>query len=325
MRSRDELLALLTRHRGEYISGAGAAEKLHITRSAVWKAVEALRSEGYQIEAAPRKGYRLSEATDILSPEAIQFEIGPGISRDQIHVFSELPSTNRTAKELAVGGAAHGTVVIADRQSSGSGRYSRKFYSPPGGIYMSVILRPDQLPYREPPMITAACAAITADAIEAVCGVVPGIKWINDLYLRGRKICGILTESASSFESGELEWVVVGIGINFAVDTDMFPETIRECAGSIYKPGRAEVTRARLAGRIVRDLLGAGNRTREDLLGSYRSRLMMKNETVLIRSGDRTEEVRLIDVDGDGCLVVEHADGSKSSYAAGEISCGRRG
>ena len=319
MRSRDQLLALLLRHRGGYVSGGRAAEELHISRSAVWKAVESLRNDGYQIEAAPRKGYRLSKDNDILSPEGLADEIGPPVSRDQIRVFRELPSTNRTAKELAVGGAAHGTVVIADRQSSGSGHYARAFYSPEGGVYLSVILRPDHFQLRCPPLITLTAAAVTADAIEALCGVSPGIRWINDLFLDGRKICGILTESASDFESGELEWIVVGIGINLAVRTGEFPEEIRGCAGSIYEYGHAEVSRARLAGRIVRDLLSAGERKSEDLIDSYRRRLMMKNEIVRLRSAGKTEQVRLIDIDGCGRLIVERADGTRGSYTAGEI------
>ena len=319
MSSRDEMLALFLKHPGEYVSGAAAAEELHISRAAVWKAVESLRSGGYHIDAAPRRGYRLSEENDILSPEGLSEEIGPLIEKEQIRVFGELPSTNRTAKELAVAGARHGTVVIADCQSGGSGHYARRFYSPGGGIYMSVILRPEQMPWYEPSRITLAAAAVTAESIEALCGVSPGIRWINDLFLDGKKICGILTESASDLESGILEWIVVGIGINFAVRAGEFPEKIRDRAGSIYPCGHPGVSRMRLAGRILRDLLTAGDRKPEEWIHSYRRRLLMKNEIVLLHSAGRTEKVRLIDIDEKGRLIARHGDGTIHLYTAGEI------
>lgn len=319
MSSRDELLALLLKHRGEYVSGAAAAEKLHISRTAVWKAVESLRSDGYHIDAAQRKGYRLAGDDDILSPEGLSDVIGPLIGREQIRVFSELPSTNRTAKELAITGAAHGTVVIADRQSSGSGHRKRAFFSPEGGIYMSVLLRPELTPFCEPPMITLAAAAVTADTIESLCGISPEIRWINDLFLDGRKICGILTESASDLESGEPEWIVVGIGINLAVPIQAFPEELRDSVGSIYPCGHAEVSRTKLAGRIVHDLLTAGEKSKKELIDSYRRRLMMKNEIVLLRSAGKTKKVRLIDIDEEGSLVVALPDGTTQRCTNGEI------
>lgn len=317
------MLALLEKNRGRYISGEEAAAGLHISRNAVWKAVGVLREEGYRIEAAPRKGYRLAEDSDILSAESLLQEIGLPLQKEQIHVFRELASTNRTAKELALDGAGHGTVVIADRQSRGSGRFSRTFYSPEGGIYMSILLRPDHVPYREPSMITVSAAAVTADAIEMLCGVSPQIKWINDLYLDGKKICGILTESASDFESGELEWIVLGIGINFAVKTRDFPEELRKKAGSIYGDRAPAITRARLAGRIIRGILTVGNRSRKDIIDSYRARLMMKNETVLLRSGGGTETVKMIDIDENGRLIAEDQNGRRKTYFFGEISVRR--
>ncbi|MGI6116999.1 MAG: biotin--[acetyl-CoA-carboxylase] ligase [Bilifractor sp.] len=323
MRSRDEMLELLLSHRGTYLSGEEAAERLHISRNAVWKAIEKLRSEGYEIEAAPRRGYRLAEHNDILSPGELLRDIGLPFTADRIHVFDQVESTNRTAKELAIGGAPHGTVVMADRQSRGNGRHERTFFSPEGGIYLSIILRGDQIAYQSSSMITISAAAFAAEAIEEICGKSPGIKWINDLFLDGKKIGGILTESASGFESGELEWVVIGIGINFRTREDSFPEELKNIAGSIYPDGKNAVSRSELAGSIIRKILTAGSKKREKILDSYRSRLMLRGETVLIQQKGVARKGVIVGVDDEGRLIVQMENGETERYSSGEISTRR--
>ncbi|MBR0398453.1 MAG: biotin--[Eubacterium sp.] len=283
--SKEKVLSLLEWNRGTFISGEQLAGQLQISRNSVWKAVRALRKEGYVITAVTNRGYCLTEENDRLSAQGIrsylqhdashhalreQSEISPAdgsFPKVELCVYEELPSTNMTAKELAIQGAPHGTVVIAERQTAGAGRASGSFFSPEGGLYMSIILRPEQLPARRnagPEEISAGAekaAVETARAIEAVCGVNPEIRGKGDLFLQNRKICGILTESGGELETGITHYLVLGIGIHFSTPADAFPEELRSTCGSIFpdasvaKNRPVHANRNHLAAEIIRRIL----------------------------------------------------------------------
>ena len=274
MRSKDKVLAFLIEQGEEPISGERIAEQIGISRNAVWKAIEALRNEGCEIEAAPRRGYRLRGSADALTPAGIAARAGDASLAGIIHVYGEIPSTSTLAKEMALHGAPHGTTVIADSQRRGSGRREKTFYSPPGGVYMSVVLRPEAFPHTERETVTA-CAAVSAlEAILAVTGLLPEIKPVNDLFLRGKKICGILTESVSDLESGEPEWIVTGIGINVCFQEDSLPEELRGIAGAIYEGDTCPPVRAALAGEVLKGILMTSPaRSREEILAIYREHI----------------------------------------------------
>ena len=172
-----------------------------------------------------------------------------------VYVHERLDSSNQTAKRLALAGAPHGTLVLAGQQSAGRGRMGRRFESPAGkGIYLSLVLRVP-VPASKALGVTVGAAVAVARAVQKLCGIELGIKWVNDLYYNGKKVCGILTEAGADLESGQLEWLVAGIGLNLTSRPEDWPEELRPIAGSLYPGGPAPVSRAALAGEIARQLL----------------------------------------------------------------------
>ena len=299
MSSKEEVLAFLEKNKEKFCSGAYMASELGISSNAVWKAVNGLKKEGYAIEAVTNRGYRLvpgSPDNDRLSVQGLAPYL-PEAYLGRIHIYESLPSTNRTAKELAVGGAEDGTVVIANGQTAGSGHADHSFFSPAGGIYMSVVRRPGKLatacgqesvwtesgeeaaradgqksadlagagshpamlqgfvPSGNSKNITYMTAKLVADVIRDVTGISVRVRPVNDLYVGEKKVGGILTEAGSDFDTGELQWLVIGIGINVSTPADAFPAEIRERAGSLYPDGHALVTRNELVAAIISRLL----------------------------------------------------------------------
>lgn len=248
MTTKELVLDYLLKNAGKSISGEEIASHAGISRNAVWKAVRELRKDGYDVSASTNRGYSLAES-DLLSAQAIRAHLpsDSAAANTELIVYDTIDSTNKAAKELAISGAGHGTAVIADRQTAGRGRYSRSFYSPSGsGLYMSLILRPSLLQFDDPTAITAFAAVAVSDAIQAVTGKQAGIKWVNDLFLNGKKVCGILTEAVTDFESGNIEWIVLGIGTNVsgsvsprncAILQALFVRTVRpQACGTVCVP-----------------------------------------------------------------------------------------
>jgi len=241
---------------------------------------------------------------------------------ERIKVFFEIDSTNREAKAQAVAKARHGTVVIADYQTSGKGRFSRGFFSPRGsGLYISFVLHSAQLNFSNPTAITAYAGLCVCEAIESACGFVPAIKWVNDVYLDGKKICGILTEGIGDFESGGISEIVLGIGINVSTRDEDFPEGIRERAGSLYPDGHAQVTRNKLAAEIInRILTPSSERSEPNLFERYKKRLFMLGSDITVIQGNEQYEAKALDLDDKGCLIVQKSDGKIAVLSSGEIS-----
>ena len=292
MSSREKILSLLEQNKADYISGEAIATRLGLSRNAVWKAINELRKQGYIIDAISNKGYRMGSDNDIISREGIISCLASNVNPDSqdnlllasnpnpnsqdslllasnlnssardsldftqlIHIYDSLDSTNKTAKEMAIAGANHGTLIISKKQDLGKGRKNHSFYSPNGGIYMSLILSPDRLPSCKPDFITAYTGVSVCRSIEKLCGILPSIKPINDLFIDNRKICGILTESGQEFDSGHVQWIVVGIGINFDSDISAFPQDLQSIVGSIFEPGKAPISKNQLIAEIYRRML----------------------------------------------------------------------
>ena len=234
------------------VEGAKLARELGVSRNAVWKVMNSLRQDGYEIEAVTNRGYRLVSAPDRLSEAEIRrWLTGPGAVRE-LEIHGLLDSTNNRAKALAAAGAVHGTAVIADSQSGGKGRLGRSFFSPEhSGVYMTVILRPDCTPDKAG-LLTSLAAVAAARAVEKVSGVDVKIKWVNDLYRNEKKICGILTEGGLGLEAGRLEYAAVGIGIN--VNRMEFPPELREIATSVGNETGTSHDRNRLIAEILNEL-----------------------------------------------------------------------
>jgi BirA family biotin operon repressor/biotin-[acetyl-CoA-carboxylase] ligase len=299
-----------------YTSGQAIADKLGVSRNSVWKAVKALEEDGFVFESSTNKGYRLVSSKDVLSADGIRSHLVkfPDIP---IHFFDETDSTNRVAKSLAISGAPEGTLVVADCQSAGRGRLGRSFFSPHGvGIYFTLIIRPESL-FETAPLITTAASVAVAKAVREKCGKDAVIKWVNDVYISGKKICGILSEAVTDMESGRVECVVIGIGINFYPGS--FPDEIKDIASPIFNE-KGNVTRNELTASIVDELLDIISKLPDkSFMKTYRELSMVIGKDVVCFRGNEKFEGRVKDIDDFGGLVIER-DGSTEVLRSGEIS-----
>lgn len=320
MSIKSDLLRYLEENRDIPLSGQALAEKLSVSRAAVWKAMKSLEGEGHRITAAPNKGYRLETSSDVLSAEGFRCHLPPAYCDIPIFVENRVDSTNTLAKKLAADGAENGTVILADEQTGGRGRRGRSFFSPAGtGIYMSLILRPNA-ELAELPILTIAAAAAVCEAVERLYDCPTQIKWVNDIFVGGRKICGILTEAAGDFESGRAESVIVGVGVNVGVPAGGFPPALRETAGCL-PPGGDEIPLSRnaLAAEIAGRLLDyAGELKHRPFLKPYRQRSMVLGKAIRYRQGETWREGIAQRINEDGHLIVK-TPGGHILLRAGEI------
>lgn len=325
MNTRNKILALLEKSRGESISGERIAEMLDISRNAVWKAINSLKKDGYEIRSVNNLGYALSPDNNILSVEGMLPYLKDESYASKIRIYKSSESTNKTAKEMALNGYEHGAVVIADTQTSGKGRYGKNFYSPPGkGLYMSFIFRTENLHFKNPSLITAATAVSVCKAIEAVSGKKPKIKWINDILLDDKKICGILTEAMTDLESGNIEWIVVGIGVNVNNTVEDFPDELQQIAGSIYPKEPASAARNRLAAEMINRCLCLKTwLDDENIYDEYKERSVLLGHRVTVTNPDGTYEATVMDIDINGRLVVKKDNREIVALPSGKISVKR--
>ena len=236
----------------------------------------------------------------------------------RVYRYETVGSTNTELTELIRQGAAEGTVVLARQQTAGRGRLGRRFESPAGkGIYLSLVLRPG-LPMTEAQAVTVSAAVAVCRAVKRLCGLDLGIKWVNDLYYNGKKVCGILTEAGADIESGQLEWLVVGIGLNLTSRPEDWPEELRPIAGSLYPGGPAPVSRAALAGAIARELLGLCPAF--DCLDEYRARCFVPGHWVTVCTGTESYAAKAVAIDDAGRLIVQREGGRTEALCHGEVS-----
>lgn len=321
MTTKEKILAMLESNRGQSISGASIAEELNISRNAVWKAVKELQKANHNIRAVTNKGYSLSEDSDILSVQGIAPYLLQKSVTERIYVHDVLESTNKTAKEMAVSGAEHSTIIIADRQTAGKGRYGRAFHSPQGcGLYMSLILHPARFNFSTPTLVTAFAAVSVCEAVEAVSDAAPKVKWVNDIFIDGKKICGILTEAVTDFESGNTQWLVVGIGINFKKPPEDYPEDLKQIAGAVFESEDVTATRNRLCAEVINRVLDGASYCEKEMLEKYKKRLFMLGKTVKVTSATENYEAIAVDIDEIGRLIVRKENGEALALSAGEIS-----
>ena len=322
MSTKNRILELLEQNRGESISGEHIAGILGISRNAVWKSIKELQKEGYNIFAVTNKGYCLSDENDIISLPGIKpfLSLQSQPYADKIHIYKSLESTNKTAKEMAVAGAGHGTVIISDSQTMGRGRYSRNFFSPSGGLYMSLILRPEVLHFENPTFVTAFAAVSVCEAIESISQRSPKIKWVNDIFIDGKKVCGILTEAVTDFESGSLDWVVLGIGINVYTRWEEFPGDLQSLATSIYPGEKMYGIRNKLSAEIINRILGFKTSPKErEIFEKYKKRLMMPEKEITIIQNQMEYRATVLDIDSVGHLIVKNEKGEVVTLSSGEI------
>lgn len=320
MTTKNKVLSFLEKNRGVYLSGAKMAEELNVSRNAVWKAIKQLEKEGFKIEAITNKGYSLPLSSNQMSEVGIKEHLNDSLKQYEVHYYEQINSTNKRAKELASLDAKHGTLIVANEQTAGSGRYGRVFESPKdSGIYMSMILKPEEMLLKDPTLITAYAAVIVSDVIEGMMGKKVGIKWVNDLFLDGKKVCGILTEAVTNFESGQIEWIVLGIGINLTTSSDEFSEEVRKRAGSLIGK-EVIISRNELVARIFKEfILPNQQMTIEEIMSLYKEKSIILNKRVIIQQGKEEVSCIVKDIDSKGQLVIQTESGEIKTFNSGEI------
>lgn len=316
---KNDVLAALKRAERS-VSGAELSKTLGVSRAAVWKAVESLRKEGYEIEAQSAVGYRLTAEPDRLDPAELRRS--SGVVGREVLCLDTVDSTNDEVKRRAMAGAAPGLVVTAEVQTAGKGRRGRGFQSLAGkGLYLSVFLKPDA-PLEQLSQLTAWSAVAVCRAIESVCSVKPQIKWPNDVLAEGKKLCGILTEMGMEAETGALGYVVVGMGTNVSQTREDFGPELEGIATSLKILG-AEVTRRALALALIAQLerLNADfPHGREAYLAEYERRCITLGREVKLIRPDGEEQVTAQGLTEDFQLVVCRGDGSVKTVSSGEVS-----
>ncbi len=313
MALKDRILQKFSNHTGEYFSGEELAEEYRVSRAAVWKAVRALKSEGYDIDSQQSRGYCFTDRNDFLREEIIR-SAAPEI-KYPLYVVDVVDSTNNYAKILCAKNAPHGTLVAANHQTAGRGRRGHSFYSPGNaGLYMSLIIDPAGI--KNLSWITPAAAVAAIEAIEETTGIHPKIKWVNDLFVDSRKVAGILTEAITDFESGTVDRIIIGIGINCRKSD--FPEEIRNTAG--YLPAE-HISRSLLAAALWRKLLErCTNPDDPSVKEAYRRDSLVLGREVSYTVSGITYNGTVREINDAGNIVIEKPDGSVEILQSGEIS-----
>lgn len=320
MTVQDHLRELLESNKSVFLSGAEIARRLGVSRNAVWKAIKSLQADGYPIEAVPNRGYCLAASSDVLSESGIRRYLTGEAAALDLRVYDEVDSTNLVLRKLADAGAPEGTVVVASRQSGGRGRRGRSFFSPEGtGVYVSLLLKPKIAP-DDATLITTTAAVAVCGAAEALSGRKAEIKWVNDVFMDGKKICGILTEGAFDMESGLFEYAVLGTGINVYAPEGGFPEEIRGIAGSVLSAPATDAKNRAIAEYLNRFLPLYRDLGGKETIAEYRRRSFVIGRNVTVLAGDRATPARALDVDERCRLVVEYRDGTREALSSGEIS-----
>jgi BirA family biotin operon repressor/biotin-[acetyl-CoA-carboxylase] ligase len=304
------------------IAGTQLAEQLGISRAAVWARIEELRTLGYEISASPVLGYRLEDSPDLLHADDLIARLGKTrvVGRD-IRVFQETTSTNDVIEKLARDGVKEGAVVFAESQTRGRGRLGRKWTSPARrGLWFSVLLRPDLRP-AEATRLTAASATALARAIRLQTGVVPQIKWPNDILLRGRKVAGILTEMSAELD--KVRHIILGIGVDVNQTAAEFSPELRKIATSLKIETGEQVDRPALAAAVLRELdrdyARACSPKFSELADEWEAQCATLGRNVTIHVGDRTVQGRAESLDDDGALLVRTQHGRLERISGGDV------
>lgn len=305
----------------DFVSGEELGRQLLVSRAAVWKGIKKLREEGYKIEAVPNRGYRLVDTDAVYNKRELENGMETKRIGRCVYFYKETETTNDCIRALALEGGEEGILAVAEKQTAGRGRRGRAWESSVGsGIWMSLLLRPHIIP-TEAPMLTLLGGLAVADAIEEETGLATDIKWPNDILINGKKAVGILTEM--DCEMSQVNFVILGMGIN--VNTEVFPEELRDKATSIFLESGKICSRKRLVQTVMKKVeqyydtfLQAGGFA--PLLEEYRKRCITLGKEVCVM-GKETYTAKALDVTPEGELVVQRVDtGKKEVVFSGEVS-----
>ncbi|AMP20607.1 hypothetical protein AZF37_04950 [endosymbiont 'TC1' of Trimyema compressum] len=320
---KDDILLKLEKNPGRLITGGGLAKELSVSRTAVWKAINTLKFEGYAIESLKNKGYRLNQNNDVLSEYLIKSALTTNFLGNTFEILETVDSTNQYLKKMNFLLIDEGYIVLANEQTAGKGRRGRIFCSPKKeGIYLSLFLKPT-FPISDLHFLTLGIAVAVAKAVEKVCGFRPQVKWVNDLYYNYKKICGILTEATLSTENNAIDGVVIGVGIN----TGTVNKNVATIATSVEEITGKKGFRNHLVSEILNyfeviyELLQSRvNKGKEYILNEYKKRLFLVRHQVWIIDNKMEYLVTVLDIDKEGSLVVRNDKNEVIHLRTGEIS-----
>lgn len=303
------------------MSGQELCEMLGVSRTAVWKAINSLKEEGYEIEAVQNKGYMITSYPDIVTESELESRLDTKWAGKAIFYYDVAESTNTRGKSLAEAGEVHGTLVVADMQSAGKGRRGREWVSPAGtGIWMTIILKPSLHPGNAS-MLTLVMALSVVRACREITGLEAMIKWPNDIVVNGRKVCGILTEMSAEIDC--IHHIVIGTGIN--VNMEAFPEEIKDIATSLRLEASRPFSRALIVEKILQNFeenyrlfLEKGDLS--SLAESYNQQMINKGREIKVLDPGREYTGEAIGINDRGELLVRKNDGSIVNVFAGEVS-----
>lgn len=318
MTVKNEVLKILENNRDVFVSGNDISKELFVSRNAVWKAINALKKDGYLIESVTNKGYKLSSDTDIVSAESISKYLKYNLD---ITVLSEIDSTNNYLKKLASDGEKEGKLVVACKQTGGKGRMGRSFYSPDNtGIYFSLLLRPN-FPIEQSLLLTVMSAVAVAETVKDYSEADIKIKWVNDVYADGKKLCGILTEGSISLENNGLDYAVIGIGINIVEPKGGFPQDIIDVATSVF-PGKKAPSdaKSKIVGEVINRIFDMYYSKDTTFIEKYQNMSYLDGKEINIINSDRVESAVVLRIDENCRLVVKTGNGDIKKLSSGDVS-----
>ena len=319
----EKILSILRRNQDSYISGEELCKHADISRAAIWKHIEKLRTEGYDIEALPHLGYKLIAIPDSLIPSEIKWKLKTKVLGREVISYKKVDSTNTIAYGLAEKGMKEGTVILADEQVKGKGRHGRHWSSPSkGGIYMSCILRPAIAP-NEISRITLLTAVAVSQAIRDISSLEVTIKWPNDIMIDGKKLCGILTEMKA--EQDSVDFVVLGIGINVNAKTSQLPKGASSIKDELHlRGGKTILSRVELAKKVLEKLDEYYNLMKREgfdpIIEMWKDLSTMIGSRVKVTLAGKTFEGLAHDINPDGALVVRLDSGVLEKISSGDVT-----
>lgn len=319
---KEKIIKALKDNKGEFISGQDLSDKLSVSRTSIWKHINSLKEEGYNIESISRKGHRLISSPDIINGDEIREYLNTKYIGRKILHFDSIDSTNIKAKEIAMSNNEEGIVIISEEQTKARGRLGRNWSSPKGkGIWMSIIVRPDINPL-DASKITQITAATIYNAMNEM-DIEVSIKWPNDIILNSKKVCGILTEMSA--EIMQINYLVIGIGVNVNIESNEFPEEIFAKATSLKAELKREINRKELVGRILNNfeyfyeqMIIKG--TIKEALDICREKSILIGKKVRVIQKNQSVERIAVDLNEDGELLVKDEKGEITKLISGEVS-----
>jgi len=312
MTLRDNIIYMLEKHRGEFVSGQEIAKECGVSRSGVAKCISALKQEGFKIASVNNSGHRLEPDCMAISEYGIRAYLDePNV---EINVFNEIDSTNSCAKRAVADYLTGDGIFVANSQTAGRGRRGKDFYSPMGtGLYFTAVFHPNAK-LSDATAITSAAAVAVAKILEQETKKSPKIKWVNDIFIDNKKVCGILTEAVSDFETNTVQAIIIGVGINLT--TEAFPQDIKDIAASAGK-----INRNRLSAEIFKALKYYCYRLPcRDFMDDYRSYSLVLGKTVSFNINGKPYTAIAESITDEGELAVVTQQGERMVLNSGEIS-----